>query len=89
MDRRRIAELRMLLVEDAAGGGRRCGDLLAEVRSVIGELLALADAALRIREVYDRPGELQVMQLACRMMLTVSSAMRDLEHLEVAARMTS
>jgi hypothetical protein len=92
MDRRRIAELRIMLIKAAAGGDadRAHEDLLVEVRSNLGELLALADAALRIRDVYNRliggEGVLDYFESRSRLIDVVRSSMKELDALEEAAR---
>lgn len=92
MDRRRIVELRIMLIKAAVGGDadRENKDLLVEVRSNLGELLALADVTLRIREVYNRliggEGALDYFESRSRLIDVVRASMRDLDDLEKAAR---
>jgi hypothetical protein len=92
MDRRRIVELRIMLIKAAVGGDadRENKDLLVEVRSNLGELLALADVTLRIREVYNRliggEGALDYFESRSRLIDVVRASMRDLDDLEKAAK---
>jgi len=92
MDRRRIVELRIMLIKAAVGGDadRENKDLLVEVRSNLGELLALADVTLRIREVYNRliggEGALDYFESRSRLIDVVRVSMGDLDDLEKAAR---
>ena len=92
MDRRRIAELRIMLIKAAVGGDtdREHENLLVELRSNLGELLALADAALRIRDVYNRliggEGVLDYFESRSRLIDVVRSSMKELDALEEAAR---
>jgi len=92
MDRRRIVELRIMLIKAAVGGDadRENKDLLVEVRSNLGELLALAGVTLRIREVYNRliggEGVLDYFESRSRLIDVVRASMRDLDDLEKAAK---
>ena len=92
MDRQRITELRIMLIKAAVGGDadRKNKDLLVEVRSNLGELLALAGVTLRIREVYNRliggEGVLDYFESRSRLIDVVRVSMGDLDDLEKAAR---
>lgn len=93
MDRHRIADLRILLIKGEVGGPMEKGNLLAEIYSCAGELLALADAALKIHDAYScivttgshRLGQ-KVPGVWNPLRDAVVSAMRDLDDLERAAR---
>jgi hypothetical protein len=91
MDRRKITELRVLLVKSSVGGERERTELLDAVGPVAGELLALADAALKIRAVYQQQDELGAklvgdLRHRSRVSEVVIAAMMDLDQLEAAAR---
>jgi hypothetical protein len=86
MDRRRIAELRVSLIKDAVGGDQEHKFLLTEIRPIIGHLLALADAALRIRDTYNQLHYHYGVKATMMMGDTVKFAMEELDDLEKAAK---
>ena len=87
LDNRKIAYLRLALIRAGVNKGQVAETaLLAEVRPVIGELLALADAALKIRKVYKRRQDQRSHIAWMEMSKTVETAMRDLDDLEGASR---
>ena len=87
IDNKKIADLRLALIRaEVHKGSRTETALLAEVRPVIGELLALADAALKIRKVYKRRQDQRSHIAWMEMSKTVETAMRDLDDLEGASR---
>jgi hypothetical protein len=79
LDRKKVANLRLALIRANLRNqsGNSEGELLKEIRPLFGELLALADAALKIRMRY------KSLPLNDRVMVVCSiSAMRDLDELE-------
>jgi len=88
MDRRKIAELRILLVKDAVGGEQESCDLSDAIYPHVGELLALADTTLKIRQEYGKfeKRDLTLPRGMARLSATVVSAMRDLDDLEGTAK---
>jgi hypothetical protein len=86
IDRRKIADLRLALIRANIKGGPNEADLNEVVRPVLGELLALADAALKIRKVCKQRQTAASME-GSRLVIvhTVVEAMRDLDELEGAS----
>ena len=88
--RREVAELRVMMIEARVGGDRERARLLRELGVRSGELLALADAALVVRQVYratapgHATGELSVTVAVGAAAL---AAMRELDRLEEEARL--
>jgi len=88
IDNKKIADLRLALIRaEVHKGSRTETALLAEVRPVIGELLALADAALKIRTVCRQQGSNVRSSGGQQVVLSVVlGAMSDLDYLEGASR---
>jgi hypothetical protein len=88
IDRKKVADLRLALIRANLNkpGTLAEGELLSELRPLVGELLALADAALKIRTVYKQRWLADQSAAGRNVVLSVvSSAMRDLEELEGCA----
>ena len=88
LDSKNIADLRLALIRaNVATHGRGEEELIAQVRPVIGELLALADAALKIRRACKRPVKEGDAQNSSSVIVSATVlAMRDLDDLEHAHR---
>jgi hypothetical protein len=88
IDNKKIANLRLALIRaNMAKRGTTCEEELArEIRPFLGELLALADAALKIRKVCKRQEAPVFADPRHEIVSTVALAMRDLDDLEGAAQ---
>lgn len=88
IDNKKIANLRLALIRAnlAERGTYYEEELTREIRPFFGELLALADAALKIRKVCKRQETPVFADPRHEIMSTVALAMRDLDDLEGSSR---
>ena len=88
LDRKKVADLRLALIRANMQkfGSNSEGELLCEIRPLFGELLALADAALKIRGVYKQMPVPTFKDAHVVMAKIAVSAMRDLDELEGFSR---
>lgn len=85
VDQRKVVEWRMRLVEILASNGDP-GGLFAEMGSHVGELLALANAALTIRSAYSRMrDDVGALTSMTELGGALAGSMMGLDELEAAA----
>lgn len=82
MDQDQIIRLRILLIKDAVGGEQERSRLLDEIYPIIGELLALADAGLKIHKACNSLTVTGALERAVQIGGIALSAMREFDILK-------